>query len=320
MQIVKAAVVQAAPILFDKIATIEKTIKLMETVHQNGSHLVLFPESFIPAYPRGFSFGMKIGNRSEEGRKLYQRYWENSIEVPGPEVDKLSKAAKNSNLYLSIGVIEKDKDFGGGTLFCTQLFFDPQGNLLGKHQKLKPTGSERLIWGEGDGSTMPVYSTNIGKVGGLICWENYMPMARMAQYGKGVQLYLAPTADSRETWQSTVRHIACEGRCFVLGCNQYVTKDMYPKNLETIEELSDEPNEMCPGGSVIVSPLGDILAGPVFGREDILYADLDFSLITKSKLDFDVVGHYARPDIFQLLINEGEQKPVLFNKPIDKPI
>jgi nitrilase len=192
-------------------------------------------------------------------------------------------------------------------------YFSPDGRLIGKHRKLKPTGTERLIWGEGDGSTLPVFSTEFGKIGGLICWENYMPLARMAMYGQGVEIYLAPTADSRDTWQATMRHIACEGRCFVLGCNQFVTKEMYPSDLETVEELSDQPDVMCRGGSVIIAPSGEVIAGPLWDKEGILYADLDLSEITKAKIDFDVVGHYSRPDVFQLNVNREPQLPITFN-------
>ena len=189
-------------------------------------------------------------------------------------------------------------------LHCTVLYFGPDGRLLGKHRKLKPTAAERLIWGEGDGSTLTVLDTELGRIGGLICWENYMPLARTALYAKGVALYLAPTADSRETWQATLRHIACEGRCFVLGCNQYVTKAMYPVDLPCIEELAGQPEVMCRGGSAIVSPLGELLAGPLYDREGILTADLDLAEVARAKFDFDVVGHYARPDVFQLHVNE----------------
>jgi nitrilase len=167
---------------------------------------------------------------------------------------------------------------------------------------LKPTGAERLIWGEGDGSTLTVLDTEIGKIGGLICWENYMPLARMAMYQKGVEVYLAPTAVSRDSWQATLRHIACEGRCFVLGCNQYVTKDMYPAELQS--ELTDQPEVMCRGGSVIVSPLGEVLAGPMYDQEGILYAELDLAEVAQSKYDLDVVGHYNRPDIFGFRLKE----------------
>ena len=209
-----------------------------------------------------------------------------------------------------MGIIERDSQFSGGTLYCTMLYYGLDGNLLGKHRKLKPTAAERLIWGEGDGSTLTVLDTELGKIGGLICWENYMPLARMAMYGKGVEIYLAPTADQRDSWQATLRHIACEGRCFVLGCNQFVTKEMYPQDLEGLEDLAAQPEILSRGGSAIISPLGDIVAGPLFDQEGILYADLDLADVARSKLDFDVVGHYARPDIFQLIINEKPAPPV----------
>ena len=309
---IKAAVVQAAPVLFDKARTTEKACGLIREAGSNGAEVVLLPEAFIPAYPRGLSFGMVVGSRSGEGRSLWKRYWDNAVEAPGPEVEALGKAAREAGVYLGIGVIERDGEYSRGTLYCTLLYFDRKGRLMGMHRKLKPTGAERLIWGEGDGSTMPVFSTDAGKIGGLICWENYMPLARMAMYGKGVEIYMAPTADHRKTWQSTMQHIACEGRCFVLGCNQFVTKDMYPADLETLEELENQPDIMCRGGSVIVSPFGEVLAGPLYDQEGILYADLDFSEIAKGKLDFDVVGHYARPDVFRLSVNSERLPPVTY--------
>ena len=308
-QKVKVAAVQAAPILFDREATVKKAVQLIDEAASEGSQLVLLPEAFIPAYPRGLSFGMVVGRRSSAGRDLWQRYWENSVDVPGPATEKLGEAAQRANAYVAIGVIERE----GGTLYCTLLIFGPDGSLLGKHRKLKPTGSERLIWGEGDGSTLPVFETEIGRLGGLICWENYMPLARMALYSQGVEIYLAPTADSRDSWLATMRHIACEGRCFVLGCNQFVTRDMYPEDLPGYEELASQPDVMCRGGSVIVSPFGEILAGPLYDREGILCADLDLSEVIRGKLDFDVVGHYARPDIFRLTINAQPLSSVLLS-------
>ena len=310
---VKVAVVQAASVLFDKTASVEKACNLVEEAGNRGSKIVLLPEAFIPAYPRGFTFGMKIGSRNDEGRALWKRYWENAIDTSGLEVQRLGKAAKKAGVYLVIGVIERDGASCGETLYCSLLYFSPNGELIGKHRKLKPTGSERLIWGEGDGSTLSTFSTEFGKIGGLICWENYMPLARMAMYGQGVEIYMAPTADSRETWQATMRHIACEGRCFVLGCNQFVTKNMYPPNLEMIEEISDQPDVMCRGGSVIIAPSGEVIAGPLWDEEGILYAELDLNEITRAKIDFDVVGHYARPDVFQLNVNSEPQSPVTFN-------
>ena len=300
----KVAVVQAAPVLFDREATIEKACGLIEQAAVQGARLILFPEAFIPAYPRGLAFGTVVGSRSPVGRRTWQRYWENTVEVPGPATKKLGDAAKKANVFLAIGVIERDTQRSNGTVYCTLLYFGPDGRLLGKHQKLKPTGGERLIWGEGDGSTLTVIETEVGRIGGLICWENYMPLARMAMYNKGVEIYLAPTADARDTWQATLRHIACEGRCFVLGCNQYMTKDMYPDDLKGLKELDEQPEIMCRGGSAIISPLGKVLAGPLYEQEGILFADLDLAAIARSKFDFDVVGHYARPDVFQLIVNE----------------
>ena len=308
---VKVAVVQAAPVLFDREKTIQKATELVADAAGQGAKIVLLPEAFVPAYPRGLSFGTVVGNRTPAGRLLWQRYWDNTIEVPGADTEILGKAARKAGIYLAIGVIERDRDYGGGTLYCTVLYFGPDGQLLGKHRKLKPTGSERLIWGEGDGSTLTVINTEYGKIGGLICWENYMPLARMAMYAKGVGIYLAPTADQRDSWQATMRHIALEGRCFVLGCNQYIAKQMYPDDLEGIEELVDQPEVICRGGSVIVSPLGEVLAGPLWDEEGILAAELDLAEVTRAKLDFDVVGHYARSDIFQLKINEKPLNPVV---------
>ncbi len=307
---VKVAVVQAASILFDRKATIEKACRLIGEAAAQGAKFILFPEAFIPAYPRGLSFGMVVGSRSPEGRRIWQRYWENSVEIPGPATEILGDTVRKNGVYMSIGVIERDSQFSRGTLFCTLLYFGPDGRLLGKHRKLKPTGAERLVWGEGDGSTLQVFDTDLGKIGGLICWENYMPLARMAIYGKGVELYLAPTADQRDTWQATLQHIACEGRCFVLGCNQFVTKDMYPDDLEGLDEMSSQPEVICRGGSSIISPFGEVLAGPLYDREGILYAELDMTEIIRSKVDFDVTGHYARPDVFQLIVNEESMPPV----------
>ena len=305
---VKVAVVQAAPVLFDREATVDKACHLAAEAAAKGAELILFPEALIPAYPRGLSFGTVVGSRTPAGRRTWERYWANAVDVPGPVTKALGAAARKAGAYLAVGVIERDGDFSRGTLYCTLLYFAPDGRLLGKHRKLKPTAAERLIWGEGDGSTLTVLDTEIGKIGGLICWENYMPLARMAMYGKGVELYLAPTADARDTWQATLRHIACEGRCFVLGCNQFVTRRMYPDDLQ--DELTDQPETLCRGGSAIVSPLGEVIAGPLFDEEGILYADLDMGEIVRSRFDFDVIGHYARPDVFRLLVDERSRKSV----------
>ena len=311
--VVKAAVVQAASVLFDREATVEKMLPLISEAAENGSKLILFPEAFIPAYPRGLSFGTFVGGRKPEGRLTWERYWANSVDVPGPTTEKLGEAARQADAYLAVGVIERDSQYSRGTLYCTLLYFGPDGQLLGKHRKIMPTAAERLIWGAGDGSTLTTIKTEIGTIGGLICWENYMPLARTFMYSKGVEIYLAPTADARERWNSTLRHIALEGRCFVLGCNQYVTKSMYPADLVGVEDLEEHPETLCQGGSVIISPLGEELAGPLYGREGILYADLDLAQVVRSRFDFDAVGHYSRPDIFQLHVDERSKPSVLSN-------
>jgi nitrilase len=299
---VKVAVVQAAPVLFDREATVEKACRLVLDAAARGAELVLLPESYIPAYPRGLGFGTVVGSRSPEGRRTWERYWANAVEVPGPATEALGAVAKRAGVFLAVGITERESRTSRGTLYCSLLYWNPEGRLMGVHRKLKPTGSERLVWGEGDGSTLKVYETAVGRFGGLICWENYMPLARMALYTQGVELYLAPTADSRDSWQASLRHIACEGRCFVLGCNQYVTKDLYPADLAGIEDLAGQPEVMCRGGSVIVSPLGEVLAGPLYDCEGILLADLDLAEVVRARFDFDVVGHYARPDVFEYAV------------------
>jgi nitrilase len=298
----KVAVVQAAPVLLDREATVAKAAELTDQAAAGGARLVLFPEAFIPAYPRELTFGSVVGRRTPQGRRAFQRYWDQAVDVPSAATEALGAAARRNEIYLAIGVIERSRPQAGATLYCTLLYFGPDGSLMGRHRKLKPTGAERLIWGEGDGSTLAAFKTDLGTIGGLICWENYMPLARMAMYGKGVDLYLAPTADARDSWQATIRHVACEGRCFVLSCNQFVTRAMWPDDWE---RLPPGDEILCRGGSAIVSPLGDYLAGPLYDTEGILFADVELDDLTRARYDFDVVGHYNRPDVFRLLVNES---------------
>lgn len=290
---VRVGVIQDSPVFFDKEASLVKTEALIAR-HANDCDLLLFPESFIPGYPRGFDFGAVVGSRSNEGRQLYADYLNCSIDLSTNDCARLEAMARDYGVYLVIGVTERV----GGTLYCSMLYLSPTDGLLATHRKIKPTGTERVFWGEAAGESLVAVQTGIGRLGGLICWENYLPLARMAMYQQGVQLYLAPTADSREVWTSTMRHIALEGRCFVLGSNQYFTKSMYSERYQAL--ASNEPEEMCPGGSVIVSPLGEVIAGPLFGEAGILKATLDLEDISRAQLDFDVVGHYGRPDIFSL--------------------
>jgi nitrilase len=303
------AVVQAAPDANGVQQTLDKVERFTGEAARKGAKLVLFPEAFVGGYPRGMDFGATVGHRSPEGREQYRQYWEQAIEIPSGEADRLGEIAARYELYLAIGVIERE----GGTLYCTVLFYGPDGVYLGKHRKLMPTGSERLIWGFGDGSTLPVIDTSIGKMGAVICWENYMPLMRAAHYAKGIQIYLAPTADGRDTWLPTVRHIAMEGRCFVLSCNQFCRRSDYPDNQPGLEGRN--PDEVLSrGGSCIISPLGEVLAGPDFEGECVLTAEIDLNEIVRGKFDFDAVGHYARPDVFRLQVNEAVASPVAFKK------
>jgi nitrilase len=240
-----------------------------------------------------------------EGRDEYKRYWESSIDVPGTATDALGHIARDNNIYLVIGVIERDL----GTLYCCALFFSPNGDLLGKHRKLMPTGCERLIWGFGDGSTMPVFDTPYGRIGSVICWENYMPLMRAAMYAKGVRIWCAPTADGRDTWVSSMQHVAIEGRCFVLSCNQFTRRSDFPDDFPCT--LGDAPETVISrGGSCIIDPFGQILVGPNFDGEAILTAEIDAGEILRGKFDFDAVGHYARPDVFHLTVDERARTPV----------
>lgn len=297
----KVAVVQASPVLFDLEASLAKTERLVEEAAANGAQLVLFPEVFLSGYPRGLGFGTVVGSRQPQGREDWLLYYQHALEVPGPAADYLGEIARKFRVWLVIGVTERSQS--GGTLYCSLLYYSPEGKLVQKHRKLKPTAAERIIWGEGDGSDLQAVDTPFGKIGGLICWENYMPLARLNLYQQGVEIYLAPTADQRDSWIASMQHIACEGRCYVLSCNQMVRKEEYPERFQ--EELKDQPEIMSRGGSMIVSPLGELLAGPLFDAEGILYADLDRNEVIKSKLDFDAVGHYHRSDVFSFQWKTG---------------
>lgn len=307
-----AAVIQAAPVAFDIEATLAKVERLTGEAAAGGAALVVFPEAFVSCYPRGLTFGAAVGSRTPEGRAWFRRYWESSVDVPGPVADRLGAIAREAGVYLVIGVIERD----GGTLYCTALFLAPSGELLGKHRKLMPTATERLVWGTGDGSTMPVLDTPLGRIGAVICWENYMPLLRMSMYAKGIQLWCAPTADARDSWIASMQHIACEGRCFVFAAGQFARRSDYPDDYPI--DGDHAPDEvLCRGASMIVSPLGEILAGPQVTGEAILRADIDVGQVVEGKYDFDAVGHYARPDIFRLTVNEQPMPAVVVEQPPD---
>ena len=288
-----AAVVQAAPVAFRPAATLSKAVELAGRARAAGAELAVFPEAFLSAYPRGQDFGAVVGSRSEAGRDIFLRYWESAIDVPGPITDGLSEMAGDLSLDIVIGVIER----GGGTLYCSVLFFSPEEGMYGRHRKVMPTGSERLIWGFGDGSTLKVHETRHGNLGAAICWENYMPLLRYSLYRQNIQIWCAPTADARDSWTASMRHIAVEGRCYVLSANQYATRSDYPDDYPSV--FGEAPDEvMTRGGSCIVDPFGEVLAGPHYGSETILLAEIDPSNTIRGKYDLDVAGHYSRSDLF----------------------
>ena len=300
-----AAVVQAAAPAFDKKAALEKFADLAGQAAGKGADIAVFPEAFIGGYPKGLDFGARVGSRTPEGHEDFLRYWNGAVALAGDDLAALSGIVRKAGIYIALGLIEQ----GGGTLYCSVAFFAPDGTYMGKHRKVMPTAAERLVWGYGDGSTLPVYDTPLGKLGAVICWENMMPAMRLAMYGKGIEIYCAPTVDDRDTWHASMRHIAREGRCFVLNATQFATRADYPADYENIH--GDDPaTVMINGGSCIVSPFGEVLAGPTYGEEIILTAEIDMDELPRAKYEFDPVGHYARPDIFELRVDERAKEPV----------
>jgi nitrilase len=265
--------------------------------------LLVMPEAILGGYPKGESFGTQLGFRQESGRDTYMRYFKAAIDLSGPEVSALCDLSSHTNSSIVTGIIERS----GSTLYCTAVFIDPEHGLTHKHRKLMPTGSERLIWGQGDGSTLPVVETQAGKAGAIICWENYMPLLRTAMYTKDIEIWCAPTVDARHVWQSTMQHIALEGRCFVVSACQYQPS---PESLGIKVENWPHDQSLIGGGSVIIGPLGEVLAGPLLDKEGLISASVDMDDIARARYDLDVVGHYARPDIFELSVNETPRQSV----------
>jgi nitrilase len=294
------AAVQAAYVLMDREATLDKVEVLLKEAASNGANLVAFPEVFVPGTPLWIDSG-----RIWEGDEAwYAMLVDQAVVVPSPATERLSQAAREVGVYLVIGVDEREPH--GTTIYNTVLYFDPDGSLLGKHRKLVPTGSERTVWGMGDGSTLQTYETPFGHVGGLTCWENYMPLTRFYLYSQGVDIWFAPTLALGDGWIATMRHIAREGRCYVVGINPCLHVDQIPPdfpnrdrvwNMDENDEDKDWPEA---GNSVIVDPNGEILAGPSRNEETILYAELDLAAVHSARRMFDPVGHYHRPDVFRL--------------------
>ncbi|PPK64985.1 carbon-nitrogen hydrolase family protein [Actinokineospora auranticolor] len=291
----RVAVVQAAAPLFELSTALERFEILLRQARDAGADLVVFPEAFLGGYPKGASFGATVGDRTADGRALFARYRRSAIEIPGESLDRVRAAVAAAGCLVVVGVVER----AGHTLYCSSLLFDPAGALIGHHRKLMPTGVERLIWGQGDGSDITVVPTDLGRIGMAICWESYLPLYRAALYQRGVEFYCAPTVDARDAWTATMRHIAVEGRCFVLSANQFATRRDYPEEYPLPEPVARE-QALINGGSCVVDPFGHLLAGPVFGRADLLVTEVDPDQLDGAYLDLDVSGHYSRPDLLRL--------------------
>jgi nitrilase len=300
------AAVQAAPVFLDREATVAKACNLIAEAGRAGARLIVFPETFIPTYPDWvWSIApAQLGQHNE----LYAELLANSVDVPGPATEELCRAARRAKAYVVMGINERNVEGSGTSLYNTLLYIDAQGDIMGKHRKLVPTGAERLVWAAGDGSTLQVFDTELGKLGGLICWENYMPLARYAMYAWGTQIYVAATWDRGSTWTATLQHIAKEGRAYVVGACIALRKDDVPDRFPFKEAYQNEWINV--GDSAIVAPGGDFIAGPVRMKEEILYAEVDPAKVSGSRFLFDAAGHYSRPDVFELIVHQ-EPRPVI---------
>jgi nitrilase len=307
------AAVQAAPVFLDRDATIERVGALTEKAAADGAQLVVLPETFVPTYP---DWVWRTRPWDRESSALFARLVDQSVVVGSAACDALAEIARTNSVHLSVGVNEREEH--GTTLYNAQLLFAPDGALLSRHRKLMPTGGERLVWGFGDGSTLDVVPTAIGRIGGLTCWENLMPLARAAIYAQGVEIYLAPTWDNSDAWVPTLRHIAREGRCYVVGVNFCIRGSDVPADVPGREQLySGEDDWLSKGNSAIVAPNGDVIAGPLVGEEGTVVADLDLAAVRTEALQFDAVGHYARPDVLRLVVDRGAKNAVSFDGAAD---
>jgi len=299
----KVAAVQNSPVFLNKKATVEKACEFVAKASAKGAKIVVFPEVFISAYPDWVWVVPPYKKPILD--EMYSELLENAVSIPDDATKKLATAAKKNKIFIAIGINERNSESSNASLFNTLLYFDDKGNIMGKHRKLIPTGAERLVWAQGDGSTLSSFNTPFGKLSGLLCWENFMPLARNAVYSWGAQIHVTPTWDSSEAWQISMRHIAREGGMFVINNCQAIHINDIPNKYE-FKKLYPEGKEwLNPGNSCIINPKGQFITEPLKAKKSIIYADIDLDLIASSKWIFDVTGHYARPDVFKFSINQN---------------
>jgi nitrilase len=306
----KVAIVQKASVVLDKQKTIARAVELVDEAAAAGAQLVIFPEAFIPGYP-AWIWRLRPGGDWGISEQAHARLLQNSVSMESDDLAPLRAAAQRHKLTIVCGLNERDDSLSRATLYNTVIIIDPNGTLLNRHRKLMPTNPERMVWGFGDASGLKAVDTPVGRIGALICWENYMPLARYALYSQGVEIYIAPTYDSGDAWIGTLQHIAREGRCWVVGSGTLVRASDIPADFPDRERLYPDPTEWVNGGdSVVIAPGGDIVAGPLRKEEDILFAEVDSARAATAKRALDVVGHYSRPDIFTLHVNTRPQSSV----------
>ncbi|MCI0488823.1 MAG: carbon-nitrogen hydrolase family protein [Blastocatellia bacterium] len=300
---IKVAAVQAAPVYMDLKRSVEKALALISESAAQGAKLIVFPETWLPGYPAWLDSCRDMALWDHEPtKKVFARLMANSVVVPGPVTEELGRAAREHGIVLNISVHERVKAGPGrGTLYNTMLTFGADGSLAGRHRKIMPTYTERMIWGKGDGTSLKAIDTEAGRVGGLVCWEHWMPLARQALHESGEDVHIAAWPQVKEMNLVASRHYAFEGRCFVIACGAIMTARDLPEELEPIEALRQNPDSIVlNGGSAIIAPDGALLAGPIFDEETIITAELDFARIAEESLTLDVTGHYSRPDIFEV--------------------
>lgn len=309
----KVAAVQASPVFLDREATLAKAASLIKEAAARGALLAVFPETWIPGYPVWAS-AVSRWNYTP-AKKAYSRLYQNAVDIPGPATEYLGEVAKKAGIFLAMGVNERTQS---GTLYNTIVFIGRDGQLLGKHRKLVPTYHERMVWGHGDGSTLRVFDTQIGRLSGLVCWEHWMPLARYALYQEGEQVHASLWPAAGETFHLTCRNMAFEGRVFVIVACSYLTRAMVPADFELMKEIETLPEVLSRGGSAIIGPDARYLAGPVYDQEAILYADIDLAQIIEEKQALDVVGHYARPEVFNLQVDRKKISAVTFRGSLEE--